>query len=62
MAEIVNLRQARKRKARAEKARVAGENRAAFGQDKGQREKHRRLAEQTERHLDGHRREPDDGR
>jgi hypothetical protein len=62
VAEIVNLRQARKQKVRAEKARAAGENRAAFGRNKGEREKQRRLAEQTERHLDGHRREPGDSR
>ena len=57
MAEIVNLRQARKRRARAEKAHVAEANRAAFGRGKGEREKQRRLGEQAERHLDGHRRE-----
>jgi hypothetical protein len=62
MAEIVNLRQARKQKARADKARAAEGNRAAFGRSKDEREKQRRLAEQTKRHLDGHRREPGDGR
>jgi hypothetical protein len=60
MAEIVNLRQARKRKARVDKARTADENRAAFGRGKGERDRQSRLAEQAERHLDGHRREPGD--
>jgi hypothetical protein len=61
MAEIVNLRQARKHKARADKARVAEQNRAAFGRGRDERERQRRLAEQAGRHLDGHRREPGDG-
>lgn len=58
MAEIVNLRQARKHKARADKARAADENRAAFGRSKEQRERQRSLVKQAERHLEGHRREP----
>jgi len=62
MAEIVNLRQARKRKARADEARTAEENRAAFGRTKGEREKQRRIDEQAGRHLDGHRREPGESR
>lgn len=58
MAEIVNLRQARKHKARADKARAADENRAAFGRSKEQRERQRSLVEHAERHLESHRREP----
>jgi hypothetical protein len=58
MAEIVNLRQARKKKVRADKAREADNNRAAFGRSKDERERSRRLAEQGERHLDGHHRAP----
>lgn len=58
MAEIVNLRRARKQKARADKTRLADENRAAFGRPKAEKERQRLLSEQTERHLDGHRREP----
>jgi hypothetical protein len=58
MAEIVNLRQARKQKARADKARAADENRATFGRSKAERERERQLARQAERHLDSHRREP----
>ncbi len=37
MAEIVNLRQARKQKARADKAQQAAENRAKFGRTKGEK-------------------------
>lgn len=59
MAEIVNLRQVRKQKARAEKERTATENRAAFGRTKNERERQRRLEDQAGRFIDGHRREPD---
>jgi hypothetical protein len=58
MAEIVNLRHARKQKARAEKERTATENRAAYGRTKDERERQRRLDEQAGRFIDGHRREP----
>jgi hypothetical protein len=58
MAEIVNLRHARKQKVRAEKARVAEENRVAFGRPKDERERSRLLGEQAERRLDGHCRDP----
>jgi hypothetical protein len=61
MAEIVNLRQARKQKARADKARAADRNRTVFGRTGDEKERQRRLADQAERHLDGHRREPGDG-
>ena len=37
-AEIINLRQARKAKARAEKEKRAAENRASFGRTKSQRD------------------------
>ena len=60
MAEIVNLRTARKRKERAEKERQAEENRARHGRSKAGK-----LADQAERAretslLDGHRRERTD--
>ncbi|MGN6306096.1 MAG: DUF4169 family protein [Mesorhizobium sp.] len=58
MAEIVNLRHARKQKARAEKERTAAGNRAAYGRTKDERERQRRLDEQANRFVDGHRREP----
>jgi hypothetical protein len=58
-AEIVNLRRARKDKSRVERERVAEERRRAFGRSKA--EKAHEEAERTlrDRHLDGHRREPD---
>ncbi|QDC00008.1 DUF4169 family protein [Mesorhizobium sp. 8] len=58
MAEIVNLRQARKQKARADKERAAAGNRAAYGRTKDERERQRRLDEQAGRFIDGHLREP----
>jgi hypothetical protein len=58
MAEIVNLRQVRKQKARADKERTAAGNRAAYGRTKDERERQRRLDEQAGRFIDGHRREP----
>ena len=60
MAEIVNLRQARKQKARAEKEARADENRIAFGRTKA--EKNLRQAEQelARSRLDAHRRDPDE--
>ena len=48
MSEIVNLRHARKQKARTHKEAVAAENRAVFGRSKGEKrlvESERALAE-----------------
>ena len=59
MAEIVNLRKARKAKARAEKDAQAAENRIKFGRSKVERDlgaASRRLAE---RKLEAHRRDGD---
>ncbi len=58
MAEIINLRKARKAKARSEDAARAAENRAKFGQPKQQRD--RRAAEEAleVRRLEGHKRQP----
>lgn len=64
MAEIVNLRQARKHKHRADKARAAEQNRALHGRPKAERERDRLAADKAVRFLEGHRRdgagEPDD--
>ncbi len=57
MADIVNLRQARKQKARAEKERVAGQNRALHGRAKAEKERDRLVAERGEDFVAGHRRE-----
>lgn len=52
MAEILSLSKARKTKARADKEKVAAENRARFGRSKAERE--REAAEQaiTQKRLD----------
>ncbi|MEP9396232.1 DUF4169 family protein [Mesorhizobium sp. KR2-14] len=57
MAEIVNLRQARKNKARAEKERAAEQNRILHGRTKVEKTRDRQTADTAERFLDGHRRE-----
>jgi|ThiBio_inoc_biof_1041523.scaffolds.fasta_scaffold40038_2 hypothetical protein len=67
MGEVVNLRLARKRKARAEKAQAADENRARFGRTSAARVAERLDKELETRRLDAHRRasgvpdEPDGG-
>jgi hypothetical protein len=59
MAEIINLRQARKRKERAAKEAKAEANRVAFGRTKGERQQTDAERDLARRRLDGHRR--DDG-
>jgi hypothetical protein len=59
MAEIVNLRQARKAIKRRQDADAASANRAKFGQTKGERTKREAEAERQDRLLDGAKREPD---
>ena len=59
MAEIVNLRQARKHKARSEKERIAAENRAIHGRSKSERERESLLESKATTFLDAHRRSPD---
>jgi hypothetical protein len=59
MAEIINLRKARKAKARAEKEAEAAENRAKFGQRKEERSQSEAAKDLLDRKLDAHRR--DDG-
>jgi hypothetical protein len=61
MAEIVNLRQARKRNRRDEKERSADENRRVHGRSAAEKT-HTRLAnELADKRLEGHRHErPDD--
>ncbi|WP_077383544.1 DUF4169 family protein [Mesorhizobium prunaredense] len=57
MADIVNLRQARKRKARAEQERLAEQNRALHGRSKADRERDRSISDKAEKFVAGHRRE-----
>ncbi len=53
MGEIVNLRKARKAKARAEAAETAAENRARHGRTLAERARERKETEQAKRSLDG---------
>lgn len=57
MAEIINLRRARKAKARADAARQADANRLAFGRTKAEREVATLDADRARRLLDGAKRE-----
>jgi Domain of unknown function (DUF4169) len=57
MAEIVNLRQERRKRERAEAQAVAAENRIRHGRTKAERKSDRLAAEKAERKLDGARRE-----
>ncbi|MGH6926555.1 MAG: DUF4169 family protein [Propylenella sp.] len=59
MSEIVNLRQARKRKRRAVKEREAAANRAAHGVPSAEKRAARATEALAEKRLEGHRREPD---
>jgi hypothetical protein len=60
MGEVVNLRQQRKRKARAEDSAKASENRLKFGASKSERALRDASHELTERALDGARLTPRD--
>jgi len=53
MAEIVNLRMARKAKARTESASKAAENRARHGRTKGEKLRDRSETERLDRTVDG---------
>ena len=57
MAEIINLRKARKAKARAEKDAQAAEKRAKFGRPKHERSRSEAAKDLLDRKLDAHRRE-----
>jgi uncharacterized membrane protein YqiK len=57
VSEIVNLRQARKRKARADADKTAAERRAAYGRPKAEKQAEALRREIEGRALDGHRRD-----
>jgi hypothetical protein len=57
MAEIVNLRQVRKQKARAEKEAKAAGNRAAFGRTKADKSRTKAEADLKRRRLEAHKRD-----
>ncbi len=59
MAEIVNLRQAKKQVARKAARAEADANAAKHGRTKAEREIEKARAEKAARDLDGHHREPD---
>ena len=56
MAEIINLRRARKGKVREEAEAKAAENRARFGKTKAERMKESIETERVAKTLDGHKR------
>jgi uncharacterized protein YdaU (DUF1376 family) len=56
-AEIINLRQARKRRARDLKDAQAAENRARFGRTRSEREREELTQARAARTLDGHQRD-----
>lgn len=58
-ADIINLRQARKRKARRGAERRAEENRARFGRDKAQRAEDDFTRRRAGQDLDGKKLDPD---
>ena len=60
MAEIINLRKARKAKVRADKEAEAAENRAKFGRPKEERSQAEASKDLLDRKLDSHRREDGD--
>lgn len=61
MAEIVNLRLARKARVRTQSAQSAAENRARFGRTKGEKASDAAAAARTARAVDGALREPPPG-
>ncbi|MVA97179.1 DUF4169 family protein [Nitratireductor sp. CAU 1489] len=61
MAEIVNLRLARKRADRAEREKRADENRARHGRTKMQKQTEARVEKTARMALDGHRRDKPQG-
>jgi hypothetical protein len=58
MAEIVNLRRARKDRARRVAEKQAEANRLAFGRSRAERDAATRENARAERHIEGHRRDP----
>lgn len=54
MADIVNLRQARKAKARVQKDKIAEENRALHGRTKAEKQSDKTAKTKITKHLDDH--------
>lgn len=60
MAEVVNLRQARKQRDRAAAGAEAGQNRARFGRTKGEKARDKKAGSQIDATLDGARLDEDE--
>jgi len=60
MAEIINLRRARKQKARVEADKAAEQNRISFGRTKAERSLAEAERDKAARHVEGHRLGRDD--
>ena len=60
MSEIINLKHARKAKARAQADAAAANNRAAFGRTKSEKQQAKAEREAAARKLDGHKRHDND--
>ncbi|HEY4192186.1 MAG TPA: DUF4169 family protein [Mesorhizobium sp.] len=58
MGDIVNLRMARKRKARAGREQEAEQNRALHGRSRAESKNDRQIAEKAAKFIDGHRLSP----
>ena len=56
--DIINLRQARKAKARADKDKKAAENRRLHGRTKTEKKADKHAKDRAARDLDGHKRDP----
>ena len=59
MAEIINLRQARKNKARADKEARAAENRVSFGRTKAEKTQAKAERDLVKSRFEAHKRDPD---
>jgi hypothetical protein len=57
-ADIINLRRARKAKARNEREKEAADNRVAFGRSKGEKALADAERQRADKSIEGHRREP----
>lgn len=55
--EIINLRQARKAKARTDKDQKAAENRRLHGRTKAEKAADKKAKDKAASHIDGHKRE-----
>lgn len=57
MAEIINLRTAKKQRARVDKEAQATQNRTLFGRSKSEKLKEALEKDRAEKHIEGHKRE-----